>query len=131
MAIHQAVLETRARKPRNKKRGPAVHRNGRGAPGWSLLSPQGRVLFYVAACPDSPVDDIARNLGLTERAIWGVVRDLRRRGMIHLRKRGRRHYYLVNLDAPLLHPTIRGLTLRPILGKVASKARRDRPEACD
>jgi biotin operon repressor len=131
MAIHRAVQETRARKPRNKKRGPDVHRNGRGAHSWSLLSPQGRVLFYFAACPDSPVDDVARNLGLTERAVWGVVRDLRRHGMIRLRKRGRRHLYAVNLDAPLLHPTIRGLTLRPILGKVASKARRGRPEACD
>jgi biotin operon repressor len=131
MAIHQAVRETRVSKPRNKKRGPATYHSRRGSPSWSLLSPQGRVLFYIAACPDSPVYGIARNLGLTERAVWGVVRDLRRRGMIFLRKRGRRHFYAINLDAPLLHPTIRGLTLRPILGKLASKAKRERPGACD
>ena len=71
------------------------------------------------------------NLGLTERAVWGVVRDLRHNGMILLRKKGRRHYYAINLDAPLLHPTIRGMTLRPVLGKVASKAKRERPEDCD
>lgn len=130
MAIHEAVREARVRKPRNKKHGPGTHHNGRGGPSWSLLSSQGRVLFYIAACPDSPVQDIARNLGLTERAIWGVVRDLRSRGMIHLRKRGRRHFYVINLDAPLLHPTIRGLTLRPILGLLATKGKRDRPDTC-
>jgi biotin operon repressor len=96
-----------------------------------LLSAQGRVLFYIAVCSDSPVHEIAENLGLTERAVWGVVRELRQRGMIHLRKKGRRHFYAINLDAPLLHPTIHGLTLRPILGKVAAQAKRDRPEVCD
>lgn len=100
-------------------------------PGWSLLSAQGRVLFFVAGCPEAHVEEIARNLGLTERAVWGVVRDLRRRGMILLRKRGRRHHYVVNLDAPLLHPTIQGLTLRPILGRIAARARSTRPEVCD
>jgi len=109
-------------------------RSARGSgkrPGWSLLSPQGRVLFHIAVCPDAPVQEIARNRDLTERAVWGVVRDLRRRGMIHLRKRGRRHHYAINLDAPLLHPTIRGLTLRPILGRIAAQGRRRRPEVCD
>jgi hypothetical protein len=51
--------------------------------------------------------------------------------MVRLRKRGRRHHYAINLDAPLLHPTIHGLTLRPILGKLATKAKRERPDACD
>ena len=129
MAIEQAVRE----KPKKlrKKRGAAGYPNGHGGLGWSLLSAQGRVLFYVAVCSDSPVHEIAQNLGLTERAVWGVVRDLRHRGMIHLRKKGRKHYYAINLDAPLLHPTIRGLTLRPILGKIAARAKRDRPEVCD
>ena len=106
-------------------------RNGKDAGEFSILSAQGRVLFYIAACPDSPVRGIASNLGLTERAVWGVVRELRQRGMIHLRKNGRRHYYAINLEAPLLHPTIRGLTLRPILGEIAARTKRERPEVCD
>jgi biotin operon repressor len=129
MAIQQAVREKAERQGQRRKR--STYANGEGAPAWSLLSAQGRVLFYIAVCADSPVDEIAQNLGLTERAVWGVVRELRQRGMIHLRKKGRKHYYAINLDAPLLHPTIRGLTLRPILGKIAARARRDRPEVCD
>jgi biotin operon repressor len=129
MAIHQPVRERPATKDRMAGR-RRVRRDGKRGD-WSLLSAQGRVLFYVAVCPDSPVEEIARNLDLTERAVWGVVRDLRSQGMIQLRKRGRRHHYVINLDAPFLHPTIRGLTLRPLLGEIAARAFTQRPEVCD
>jgi biotin operon repressor len=131
MAIQHAVRERPKRKNRRTKHSSLRYPNGHGGAGWSLFSAQGRVLFHLAACADSPVAEIAEKLGLTERAVWGVVRDLRQRGMLILRKKGRRHHYAINLDAPLLHPTIRGVTLRPILGKVASKAKRERPENCD
>ncbi len=129
MAIHQRVREAPPANERKSGR-RAAHWDGKRG-NWSLLSAQGRVLFYVAVCPDSPVEEIARNLDLTERAVWGVVRDLRHHGMIHLRKRGRRHHYVVNLDAPFLHPTIRGITLRPVLGALAARAFNERPEVCD
>ena len=129
MAIHQPVRERPA--PNQSKPGRRRARRDGKRGNWSLLSAQGRVLFYVAVCPDSPVEEIARNLDLTERAVWGVVRDLRGHGMIQLRKRGRRHHYIINLDAPFLHPTIRGLTLRPVLGEIASRAFSQRPEVCD
>jgi len=131
MAIEQAVREKPEQKTRRRKQGLASYPGGHGAEGWSLLSAQGRVLFHLAACADAPVAEIAEKLELTERAVWGVVRDLRKHGMLFLRKKGRRHHYAINLDAPLLHPTIQGMTLRPILGKVASKAKRQRPAACD
>lgn len=130
MATQRAARERSGRTTSRRKHGWASYPDGPGA-AWSLLSAQGRVLFHLAACADAPVAEIADKLGLTERAVWGVVRDLRRRGMIRLRKKGRRHHYAINLDAPMLHPTIHGLTLRPILGHLATEARRDRPDACD
>jgi hypothetical protein len=51
--------------------------------------------------------------------------------MIHLRRKARRHYYAINLDAPLLHPTIHNLTLRSVLGRIAARTRIERPEVCD
>ncbi len=119
MAVYQPVREPPAkdRKPRRR----AAHRAGK-RDNWLLLSAQGRVLFYVAVCPDSPVKEITRNLDLTERAVWGVIRDLRGHGMVQLLKRGRRHHYVINLDAPFIHPTIRGPTLRPVLGEIVARA---------
>ncbi len=97
---------------------------------WSLLSAQGRVLFYIALCPVCSVQEIAVALGLTERAVRGVIRVLRRSGMLHLDKNKRRHRYSVNLDAPLLHPTIKGLTLRPVLGQLAEMGEESPDENC-
>ncbi len=89
---------------------------------WSLLSSQGRVLFYIALCPTCSVQEIAVALDLTERSVWGIIRLLRSNEMLRLDKDGRRHRYRVNLDAPLLHPTIQGLTLRPVLGEIAARS---------
>lgn len=97
---------------------------------WSLLSAQGRVLFYIALCPVCSVQEISVALGLTERAVWGIIRTLRRDGMLILDKGTRRHRYRVNLDAPLLHPTISGLTLRPVLGEIAKASEEEPNENC-
>jgi biotin operon repressor len=97
---------------------------------WSLLSPQGRVLFYVALCPDSTTKNIALAIGHTERTIWSIIQTLRERGMLHIRRAGRRHHYTIDLDAPLLHPTIQGLTIRPVLEAVARQARESDEDIC-
>ena len=97
---------------------------------WSLLSPQGHVLFYLALCPDSAAKDIARAIGHTERQIWNIIQSLRRGGMIRLRKNGWRNHYTVNLDAPLLLPTIAGLTLRPVMEQAVEQAGPEAKDIC-
>src|SRR5438309_10840705 len=97
---------------------------------WSLLSSQGRVLFYIALCPSCSVQEIAIALGLSQRAIWGIIRDWRHHDMLQVTPDNRRHRYSVKLDAPLLHPTIHDLTLRPVLGQIVEKALREPNDAC-
>jgi Uncharacterized protein conserved in bacteria (DUF2188) len=97
---------------------------------WSLLSPQGRVLFYIAACPGSTVEGIAHAAGYSQRSVWGIIQSLKRAGMLHLRKTRRRHHYAVNLDAPLLHPTIQGLTIRPLMTGIIRQARESTDDMC-
>jgi len=98
---------------------------------WSLLSPQGRVLLYVALCPGSTIEAIARAIDRTERQVWSIMQSLKRGGMLHLRKNGRRHHYAINLDAPLLHPTIQGLTVRPFMEGMIKQAREGADEICE
>jgi hypothetical protein len=92
-----------------------VHENG-----WYIWSSHGTVLFYIAIHPDSTIAGIAEGLCLTQRTIWGVVGDLRRAGMLEVRREGRRHHYRVNLDATFRHPTISGIPLRTLLGGVTN-----------
>ncbi len=91
---------------------------------WVLSSSHGTLLFHIAANPDCTINEIADAMVLTKRSVWGVIGDLRRAGMLHTRKQGRRHYYTVNLDAPFLHPTLKGYTLRHALGGIIGQARR-------
>jgi len=98
---------------------------------WSLLSPQGHVLFYIALCPDSTTKDIARAIGHTERQIWNIIQNLKRGGMLHLRRNGRRHQYSINFSAPLLHPTIEGLSLRSLMEGAVEQVRSKTPDICE
>lgn len=97
---------------------------------WTLLSAQGRVLFYIAMCPACTVQEIAVALDLTERAVRFVLRSLRAQNMVQVQRLNRRHHYRVNLDAPLLHPTIEGMTLRPVLGRLVAQAEREDNPNC-
>ena len=94
------------------------------APGnqWLLSSSHGTLLFHIAANPECTIKDIANAMCLTRRTVWGGIGDLRRAGMLRIRKNGRRNHYTVNLDVPFPHPTIRGVTLRQILGQVVGQA---------
>jgi hypothetical protein len=83
---------------------------------WYLVSSHGSVLFYVAVHPDCTIREIADDMALTQRTVWGLIGDLRRADMLRVRREGRRHHYTVNLDAPFRHPILNNLTLRVVLG---------------
>ena len=93
--------------------------------GWQHVSSHGTVLFCIAANRDCTIKDLSKSLFLTRRTVWGIVGDLRRAGMLHIRKNGRRHHYSVNLDAQFRHPVLKGITLRHVLGDLVKMARRD------
>jgi predicted transcriptional regulator len=85
---------------------------------WYLVSSRGSVLFYIAVNPGCMIGEIAKDMALTPRTIWGLIGDLRRAHMLDVRRQGRRHYYTVNLNAEFKHPIIEGLTLRTVLGEL-------------
>ncbi len=110
------MLETRvSHRPR-----PAAARSPNGASdhGWYLVSSHGAVLFWIAANPGCTVRDVVDALCLTPRTVWGLLGDLRRAGMLHVRKEGRRHRYAVNPEASFRHPVLKGYPLRLILGEM-------------
>ncbi len=98
---------------------------------WLLSSSHGTLLFHIAANPECTTKDIANAMCLTRRSVWGGIGDLRRAGMLRIRRNGRRHYYTVNLDAPFPHPTIRGVTLHHILDQVVRHAPSSREAQLD
>jgi hypothetical protein len=95
--------------------GTAIHNH------WYLVSSHGAVLFYVAVNPGCTIKQIAEDMSLTQRTVWGLIGDLRRADMLRVRREGRRHHYTVNLDAPFRHPVITGIGLRSVLGELVGQ----------
>jgi hypothetical protein len=86
---------------------------------WHFLSNHGHVLVCIALDPDTRLRDISDRVGITERAVFGIVEDLERGGIIQRIKVGRRNRYLVNVDQSLRHDIVADRTVGDLLGLIA------------
>jgi hypothetical protein len=83
---------------------------------WSFLTNHGLVLTYLGRYPDSTGLEIARAVGITERAARKIVADILAEAYIEREKVGRCNRYRLNIDQPLRHPGERTVTVGQLLG---------------
>ena len=73
-----------------------------------FLTNHALVLIHVANKPKSTLREIAAAVGITERAVQTVLKDMRHEGLIRQKKKGRKNeywlYYATLLDYPLEGP---------------------------
>ncbi|MDP9366438.1 MAG: winged helix-turn-helix transcriptional regulator [Chloroflexota bacterium] len=89
-------------------------------PEWTVFSNHGTVLFYVATNPDATLRQISDAVGITERQVGRIVRNLAEAGMVRIERLGRRNLYAFNPEARLRHPTLAHVPLGPIIAAIAS-----------
>jgi len=65
---------------------------------WGFLTTHAVCLIYVTQHAHSTVREIALAVGVTERAAYAVLRDLRQASIIDQERQGRRNSYSVNFD---------------------------------
>ena len=70
---------------------------------WTFLSNHGHVLVALAADPQARMRDVALSVGITERAVQLIVRDLSEAGYLEVQRVGRRNTYTVVRNRPLRH----------------------------
>lgn len=70
---------------------------------WTFLSNHGHVLVSLARDRDARMRDVAVAVGITERAVQQIVRDLVEQGYLGKEKVGRRNRYEVARDACFRH----------------------------
>jgi predicted transcriptional regulator len=70
---------------------------------WTFFTNHSHVLFYIYFHPELPMRGIAENVGITERAVHRIIRELEEVGVIRVKKNGRRNSYEVNRGIPLRH----------------------------
>jgi DNA-binding transcriptional ArsR family regulator len=89
-----------------------------GGSSWTLLSNHGHVIVALAREPDLRLRDVAEQVGLTERAVQQIVKDLESAGYLTVTRLGRRNHYEVNRDVPLRHPLHAPHTVGELLGRL-------------
>lgn len=73
-------------------------------PDWTFLTNHAHVLLCITQNPQVRLTDVARMVGIGERAVHSITNDLVQTGYVTRRKRGRNNVYEVNLERPLRHP---------------------------
>ncbi len=93
---------------------------------WTLFSNHGHVLVCLARDPEARLRDVAADVGITERAVQKIVRDLQDGGMISVTKNGRRNCYRIHKKQTLRHELEAGCKLNDLL-KVVNKGGEPKP----
>ena len=70
---------------------------------WTFLSNHGHVMLFLAKNPDATIRNMADEIGITERAILGIIGDLADAGYLKIEKVGRRNFYKVNRQLKFRH----------------------------
>ena len=96
---------------------------------WTLFSNHGHVLVCLARNPQARLRDVASDVGITERAVQKIVRDLQDGGMISVTKSGRRNCYRIHGKQPLRHELENGCKLRDLIKVVNRNEGREVPSA--
>jgi hypothetical protein len=78
----------------------------------NLYTNHGLVLMRIWVDPDATLSAIADDIGVKERAVYLIVRDLVEAGFIDKQKVGRRNQYHVNIDHALDYRPIHRTTIR-------------------
>lgn len=83
--------------------------------GWTFLSNHGHVLVALARNPETTMREVAQRVGITERAVQLLVRDLHQAGYLAISRVGRRNSYTVATQLPLRHPLEQDTTIGDFL----------------
>lgn len=81
-----------------------MEEQGHGAGSWTFLTNHGHVLICIARDPQLRLRDVAEQVGITERAVQGIVRDLEMAGFLERQRVGRRNHYRLDPSRPMRHP---------------------------
>ena len=90
-------------------------------PTWTLISTHGLVLFHIALNGDSTMREIAEELGITERRVAQIIKDLSDADMLSAVRNGRRNSYAVNIDAHFVAPPVQSIRIADFLNLVDTR----------
>ena len=85
---------------------------------WTFLSNHAHVLLCLHKQPDVVLREVALKVGITERAVQKIIRDLELAGVLTRVREGRRNTYTLHTDVHLRHPVESHKTISDLIRAV-------------
>ena len=82
---------------------------------WTFLTNHAHVLLCLARDSTMRMRDLALEVGITERAVQGIVSDLEAGGYVERIRTGRRNLYRINEGLHLRHPIEQHKTIADLI----------------
>jgi len=89
---------------------------------WTFFSNYGHVLVCLSRNREARLRDVAAEVGITERAVQKIVRDLQEAGFLTISKQGRCNRYRINRRKSLRHDLESHCTVGKLLALVSRAA---------
>lgn len=94
---------------------------------WAFVSYHALIAAYLTLRPHSTVRSISDQLGISERRVAGIIRELREAGYLTVTKDGARNRYAVTLDAPMRWPLFAAYPISRVIEPLATLLRDSLP----
>jgi predicted transcriptional regulator len=84
-------------------------------PGWTFITNHGAVLISISCHEMITTREVAIELGITERSVIRIIKDLETDGYIRKHRVGRSNQYQINHDEKLRRKTLRDIAVGDLL----------------
>lgn len=88
---------------------------------WTFLTNHSHVLLVLARDPSQVLREVARQVGITERAVQRIIADLEEEGFIERERVGRQNRYVLNTRQALRHHLEAHHTIGELLALIDSQ----------
>ena len=88
---------------------------------WTFLTNHGHVLVILSRNPDIRISELSEQIGISQRQVSNILRDLHDSGYLTKQKEGRRNSYKISADAPLRHKSNQDHTVNELIGILGDK----------
>jgi len=88
---------------------------------WTFLTNHSHVLILLSQHPSIVLREVAKRVGITERAVQRIIADLEAADFIERERVGRQNHYLVRAGQSLRHPIEAHRTIGDLVGIIEPK----------
>lgn len=89
--------------------------------GWTFITNHGAILVSISHHSMITTRELASDLGITERSVFRIIKDLESNGYIRKERIGRKNHYQINRNVTLRRESLRDVAVGDLLNALLSE----------